>query len=138
MRRIEAFCCQNPDCPQYGKRGAGNLRQHGWSSKEHRIRMLHCRTCKSYFSERKGSALWQCRLPHDKALSVLEHIADGCGVRQTARLAKVDKNTVCRLAAVAGDQAKRLHEELVAFSPEDPGDPVRREVGVRLQEGGPL
>lgn len=119
MRQIEEFCCQNSECPDYGKRDAGNLRHHGWSSKKKGIRILYCRTCGDYFSQRKGTAMWQCRLPDEKAISVLEHIAEGCGVRQTARLAKVDKNTVCRLVALAGDQAKRMHEELVAFSPED-------------------
>jgi len=119
MRRIEEFCCHNPKCPNRGKRGAGNLRWHGWSSKKSNIRMLYCRTCKSYFSQRKGSALYQCRLPQQKAISVLQHVAEGCGVRQTARLTQVDKNTVCRLVAIAGGHARRLHDELVAFSPSD-------------------
>jgi len=125
MRRIEEFCCQNSDCPDYGRRGAGNLRWHGWSSKKSKIRTLYCRTCEGYFSERRGTALWQSRLPQEKAISVLQHVAEGCGVRQTARLVKVDKNTVCRLVAIAGGQAKQMHEELVAFSPQDPGGPVR-------------
>ena len=73
--------------------------------------MLYCRTCKTYFSERKGSALWHSRLPEEKAGSVLEHIADGCGVRQTARLVKVHRDTVCRLNRQAGAHAARTHEE---------------------------
>lgn len=119
MRPIETFCCQNPDCPDHGKRGAGNLRWHGWSSKKKQIRMIHCRTCKTYFSERKGTVLWRSHLSQEKALSLLKHVAEGCGVRQTARLVKVNKNTVCRLTAVAGDHARRSHDELVAFSPSD-------------------
>lgn len=124
MRPMEMFCCQNLGCPDYGKRGAKNLRQHGWSSKPRRIRMLYCRTCDSYFSERKGTPLWQSRLEEEKALSVLEHVAEGCGVRQTARLVKVNKNTVCRLSALAGDHARRTHDELVALSPPHRRDPV--------------
>jgi transposase-like protein len=120
MRPIEAFCCQNSDCPDFGKRSAENLRQHGWSSKKNRIRLLYCRTCGSYFSERKGTALYHCHLPEEKAMSVLAHVAEGCGVRQTARLVHVNKNTVYRLTAVVGDHARRTHDELVAFSPEDP------------------
>ena len=119
MRRIEEFCCQNNQCPDYGKRDTGNLRQHGWSSRKKGIRMLYCRTCKKYFSERKGTALWQCRLPDEKAVCVLEHVAEGCGVRQTARLVKVNRNTVSRLIGVAGEHARRVHDELVAFSPQD-------------------
>jgi transposase-like protein len=124
MRPMELFCCQNLACPDYGKRGGGNVRQHGWSSKPRRIRMLYCRTCASYFSERKGTPLWQSRLEEKKALSVLEHVAEGCGVRQTARLVKVNKNTVCRLSALAGDHACRAHDELVDFSPPHRRDPV--------------
>ena len=125
MRRIEELCCQNPNCPDCGKRNAGNLRWHGWSSRKQDIRMVHCRTCDDYFSERKGTALWGVRLPEKKALEVWEHLAEGCGVRQTARLVKVDKNTVCRLTAKAGEHAGRLHEELVPVSPLDEGVAVR-------------
>lgn len=139
MERFEDFCCQNPDCPDCGKRGAGNLRWHGWSgARERHIRMLYCRTCKSYFSQRKGTALWRTHLPHEKAVAVLRHISDGCGVRQTARLTGVDKTTVCRLTRRAGEHARCVHDELVAISPLDTGDPVRREVGLRVQEAGPL
>ena len=40
-----AFACPNPDCPAYGDKGQGNLRPHGWSSKERGIRCLRCTTC---------------------------------------------------------------------------------------------
>ena len=60
------------------------------------------------------------KLPHDKVLAVLEHLAEGCGVRQTARLVGVNKDTVTRLALLAGKHAKATQDELVAFSPRDP------------------
>jgi transposase-like protein len=119
MRGIEEFCCQNLDCADHGKRGAGNLRQHGWSSKKQGIRMLYCRTCKTYFSERKGTALEGSRLPIEKAISVLEHLQDNCGVRQTSRLVKVSTGTVSRLISKAGVHAQAAHDELVADSPPD-------------------
>ena len=128
MRPIAEFCCQNSLCPDHGKRGAGNLRQHGWTSKKQQIRLLFCRTCGAYFSERKGTALYQCRLPEEKAVAVLAHVAEGCGLRQTGRLLQVNRNTVGRLAAVAGDHARRTHEERGAFSPSHHGTAVRREV----------
>jgi hypothetical protein len=37
----------------------------------------------------------------------------------------VDKNTVTRYVALAGAHAEPLHQELVAFSPHDPGGPTR-------------
>ena len=124
MDDLSRFCCQNPDCPDYGLRGRDNLRV-GFHYGPHRRRMLVCRTCQRRFSERKGTALFGTRLPHDKALAVFRHLQDGCGVRQTARLTGVDKDTVVRYALQAGTHARNSHDELVAFSPSDPRSPVR-------------
>ena len=84
-----------------------------------RRRLLRCSTCKARFSERKGTPLFDTRLPAEKALAVLRHLADGCGARQTGRLAGVDKDTAVRYALRAGGHAEQLHDELVAFSPAD-------------------
>jgi transposase-like protein len=82
--------------------------------------MVYCRTCKHSFSERKGTVLEHARLPDDKALAILKHLREGCGTRATGRLVDVDKNTVTRYLALAGDHGRKLHDELVAFSPSDP------------------
>jgi LacI family transcriptional regulator len=111
------WCCQNRDCPDYGRRGHGNLSVCGRYGTQQRYRLLYCKTCKARFSERKGTPLFDCRLPRDKLLAVLHHLAEGCGVRQTARLVGVNKNTVVRLSLRAGEHAHRLHDELVGFSP---------------------
>lgn len=117
---LEHFFCHNSDCPDHGKRGHGNLYFRGFSGREKRIRMVYCRTCKKSYSERKGTALERSQLPTDKVVSVLDHIREGCGVRATSRLTGVSRGTVSRYLAQAGDQAKNLHDELVAFSPSDP------------------
>jgi transposase-like protein len=109
--------CHNSACPDYGKRGRGNVYYRGWSGRDKLIRMVHCRTCKRSYSERKGTALERCQLPPEKAVAILRHIREGCGVRATGRLVGVSKDTVLRYVAVAGGQAKDLHDELVAFSP---------------------
>jgi len=113
---LSRFCCQNRDCSDYGKRGAGNLTACMRFGKNKRIRLLYCRTCKARFSERKGTPFFQARLSDEKALSVLEHIAEGVGVRKTGRLVGVNKNTVVRYSLLAGAHAKALHDELVFFS----------------------
>ena len=113
---LRPFCCQNTGCSKYGERGAGNLTicaRYG----PHRRRLLYCRACTYRFSERKGTPLFQARLPDAKALDILAHLADDCGVRQTARLTGTDKDTVARYALRAGPHARQLHDELVAFSP---------------------
>ena len=117
---IEHFFCHNSACADHGKRGGGNVYFRGWSGRNKSIRMVYCRTCKRSYSQRKGTALERCQLPTDKAASVLDHLREGCGVRATSRLTGVSRDTVSRLLAKAGDQAKDLHDELVSFSPSEP------------------
>jgi len=120
MDDLSRFCCLNSDCPEYGKRGAGNLTVTSRYGPDKRRRMLRCRTCKDRFSERKGTPLFGARLDSRKIESILEHVSEGCGVRQTGRLCKVDRKTVARYGRRAGGHARGLHDERVALSPPDP------------------
>ncbi len=79
--------------------------------------MVYCRVCKRSFSERNGTVLDHARLPDAKALAILEHVREGCGTRATGRPVSVDKNTVTRYVAIAGEHAEKLHDEPVAFPP---------------------
>ena len=117
---IEHFFCHNSACADHGKRGHGNVYFRGWSGRDKRIRMVYCRTCKRSYSERKGTAFERSQLPPDKVVSVLDHVREGCGVRATSRLTGVSRDTISRYLALAGEQSKKLHDELVAFSPSDP------------------
>jgi len=138
MRDLSTLCCQNSLCPDYGKRGLGNLRWGAWSGKGKKLRMALCKTCRRSFSERKGTPLFGSHLPEREGVAILRHLADGCGIRQTGRLVGHTKDTVSRYAKKAGPHGQALHDELVAFSPPDDRGAVRREVGLRAQEGGPL
>jgi len=60
---IHLFCCQNPDCPDYGKRGLGNLTVSGTSG-DHGNRMLRCRSCGYRFSEIRGTVLFNSKIEH--------------------------------------------------------------------------
>ena len=75
MEDLSRFCCQNRQCGQFGRRGAGNLTVCGHNGKSRRC-MLYCRQCKARFSERKGTPLFGAWLVEDKCVSVLEHLAD--------------------------------------------------------------
>ena len=138
MDDLARFCCHNPECPDYGKRNGGNLSVCDHYGPNKQRRMLYCATCKARFSERKGTPLFGARLPEKEIVSVLAHIVEGCGVRKTGRLVGVNKNTVIRYSVLAGEHAQDLHDELVAFSPADARSAVRREVGLRGQEGEAL
>lgn len=138
MDDLSSFCCLNPACTDLGKRGHGNLTVTARYGPAKSRRMLRCRTCKARFSERKGTPLFDARLPPDKVNDVLGHVAEGIGTRKTARLTGVHKDTVTRYTRLAGDHAETLHEELVPFSPQDRRGAVRREVGLRRQKAEEL
>jgi LacI family transcriptional regulator len=138
MDDLARFCCQNPDCSTYGLRNAGNLSVCARYGKQNHIRLLYCNACKDRFSERKGTPLFHSHRPPDKALAVLDHLDEGCGIRPTGRLVGVHRDTVVRLARLTGQHGHDAHDELVAFSPADPRGPARREVVVRLQEAEEL
>ena len=67
MDDLNNFCCQNPDCPDYGRRDLGNLRVCFRNGPNKQRRVLACRTCQQRFSERKGTPLYRAKLPEDKA-----------------------------------------------------------------------
>jgi IS1 family transposase/transposase-like protein len=118
MDDLTRFCCLNSRCPDFGRRGAGNLTVTGHLGKFRQYRLLSCRSCRARFSERKGTPLDRAHLPEDKVASILEPITEGCGVLKTARLVKVHPDTVSRYTRAAGEHARAAHDELVVRSPE--------------------
>ena len=120
MDDLAIFCRLNSDCPDRGKRDAGNLHVVDRYGPGKARRLLRCRTCKARFAERKGTALFASTLPPEKAEQVPHHVQEGCGVRQTARLRGVSRGTVARLALREGHHSHQLHDHKVAFSPSDP------------------
>ena len=77
------------------------------------IRYLRCSKCGAEFSERKNTALWNTKVAEDKAVSVAEHLAEGCSLRATARLARVHPSVVTRLTGKVGEHGEAFHDERV-------------------------
>jgi IS1 family transposase/transposase-like protein len=102
----------NEGCELYGQAGQNNLIMRKVYSKD-QIRYLRCRKCRMEFSERKNTALWNTKVREAKAVSVGEHLAEGCSLKGTARLVKVDASTVRRLNQRLGKHGEALHDERV-------------------------
>ena len=109
---LESLACVNPECDLYGQTGHPNLTIRKVYGQD-QIRYLRCRQCQAEFSERKNTALWNSKVPEAKAISVAEHLADGCSFKGTARLVKVDPSTVRRLNGKVGRHGRRYHEQEV-------------------------
>lgn len=111
QRKLEDLCCVEAACPDKGKRGHGNLSiRKGKGSG--RWRILRCSTCRSEFSERKGTALWGLRMAPSKVENIAAHLKEGCGIRATARLTGASKDGVTSIALRLGLHAHALHDDL--------------------------
>jgi hypothetical protein len=94
MGDLYRFCCIDSGRLEHGKWGTGNLTAFHRYSPDKARRMLRCRACKTRFSECQGTPLFGFRLPPEKAVSNLHHIAEGNGGRKTGRLVGVNRLTV--------------------------------------------
>ena len=106
---LYTLACVNPDCQRFRLTGQDNLTVRKVYGQDH-IRLLRCRTCGEEFSERRGTALFNTKVAEERAASVVNHLGEGCGVRATARLVHVAKDTVARLLRMAGRHAERFHD----------------------------
>lgn len=109
---MESLACVNLECDLYSKKGSHNLTIRKVYGRD-RIRYLRCQACQQEFSERKNTALWNSKVAEAKAISIAEHLADGCHFKSTARLVKVDPGTVRRLNRKVGQHGERHHEQEV-------------------------
>ena len=97
--------CPHAGCRYRGCLGLGNLRAHGqpnggpW-------RQFHCRACTGYFPEHHGTILHGTRVPVELLVRVLACLAEGLGIRATARVFEIDPNTVLPWLVEAAEQLR--------------------------------
>jgi IS1 family transposase len=95
--------CPNPDCAYRGWVGWGNLRANGHPSGGP-WRQLLCVVCRRYFLETLGTLLHGKRASVDLIVRVIVCLAEGLGIRGTARVCEVDPNTVLQWLVEAAEQ----------------------------------
>jgi IS1 family transposase len=101
--------CPNPDCAYRGWVGWGNLRANGhpnggpW-------RQLLCVACRRYFLETLGTIFLGKRTSSDLIVRVIACLAEGVGIRGTARVFEVDPNTVLQWLVEAAEQLRAFSQ----------------------------
>ena len=110
--QLETLACVNERCESYGQKGQHNLTVRKIYGKEG-IRYLRCQCCGKEFSERKRTALWNTKVTEEKAIAVAEHLGEGCSLKATARLVKVNASVVRRLNGQLGEHGETFHDERV-------------------------
>jgi transposase-like protein len=108
--RASTLQCGYEDCENHNNVGPGNIifiRKYGMGATQN---LFKCNRCKRTFSERKGIALYGCRLPEEKVTEVTKCLSEGTGIRATARITGVSKNTVCSMSKRIGSHMEKVTE----------------------------
>ena len=105
---LESLACVNPECISYGLPQQSNLTIRKTYGADH-IRYLRCTHCGQEFSERKNTALFNCKIPEARAINVAEHLSEGVSLKGTARLTHTNPDTVRRIAVKTGKHAQAFH-----------------------------
>jgi IS1 family transposase len=104
--------CPNPDCAYRGWVGWGNLRANGHPNSGP-WRQLLCVACRRYFLETLGTIFHGKRASVDLIVRVLACLAEGLGIRGTARVFEVDPNTVLQWLVEAADQLQAFSQHVL-------------------------
>jgi IS1 family transposase len=97
--------CPHTACDYRGWRGLGNLRANGhpnggpW-------RQFHCISCQGYFPEHHGTLFHSKQAAVELIVRVVACLAEGLGIRATARVFEVDPNTVLQWLGEAAEQLR--------------------------------
>jgi IS1 family transposase len=95
--------CPHAGCRYRGCLGLGNLRANGHPSGGP-WRQFHCTACNGYFPEHHGTIFHGKQVAVELIVRVLACLAEGLGIRATARVFEVDPNTVLGWLVEAAEQ----------------------------------
>lgn len=100
--------CHNPDCPDRGRVGQGNIGV--FSQKERRYK---CQTCGKTFAASKGTPFYRLRTGMNLVTLVVTLLSHGCPIQAIVAAFGFDERTVADWQARAGLHCERVHEHLV-------------------------
>jgi IS1 family transposase len=104
--------CPNPDCAYRGWTGRGNLRANGHPSGGP-WRQLLCVVCRGYFLETLGTLFHGKRASVERIVRVIACLAEGLGIRGTARVFEVEANTVLGWLVDAAEQLRAFSQHFL-------------------------
>ena len=110
----QSHFCPDPDCAYHDWLGRGNIRANRHPG-DQPWRQLQCVSCQGYFSETHGTIFHGKHASPDLIVRVIACLAEGLGIRGTARVFEIDANTVLSWLVEAAEQlnafsAYFLHE----------------------------
>jgi transposase-like protein/IS1 family transposase len=98
--KMNCLHCESADIKKSGKDRKGNQR-------------FQCLTCKKTFIEPQKRLLGRMILDEEKAMSVLQHLVEGCSLRSTVRITGVHLTTILNLLELVGERCENLMQERI-------------------------
>ena len=113
MNEFNDAFCPNKECKDYGLQNHGNITVRGKYGKDKTKDLLYCRTCGQRFASTRATAFFGLHLSDEKIEQIIHHAAEGVGVRATARLLGINKDTVNRVILRAGEHCELILSSLL-------------------------
>jgi hypothetical protein len=104
--------CPHTDCAYRGWLGLHNLRANGHPSGGP-WRQLHCTACDGYFPEHHGTIFHGKQAAVELIVRVVACLAEGLGIRATARVFEVAPNTVLQWLVEAAEHLRAFSASLL-------------------------
>ena len=107
------FSCQNEACTKYHQPNTGHICFAYMSSgKNCSTAYLKCTVCKKYFSENKGTFFYRRKKSKTTIIQALNNTVEGGGIRATARVFNLNKNTLLNWIKDAGKRCANLEKKI--------------------------
>lgn len=105
--------CINDACALYQVKGHGNIKLMGHFGTGKLSHQVYCTLCRKSMSERYGTVYFHSPLGPDEIGRIVRCLMEGNGIRGTARITGHSKDTIMRIVARAGNQAKAVMDEML-------------------------
>jgi 4-amino-4-deoxy-L-arabinose transferase-like glycosyltransferase/transposase-like protein len=107
------YFCPHTDCPNYGKVGPDNQIVGAGRYGKANTQLLRCKVCGRTFSARRGTPLFGLKASEETFYDVIACLAEGNGIRATARIKGVDKDTVAEWLDTASKHVEAVSRYLM-------------------------
>jgi len=108
------YFCTNANCKMYGLKNQGNIVKAGTYGKGNKQKqMLKCKVCNHRFSETKNTVFFNSNYSPTTIRQIIGCVAEGNGVRSTARILELDKNAVNNVILKAGNHCEIILADLL-------------------------
>jgi transposase-like protein len=110
-RKNHKVVCQNNNCEFYRIQNGKDIISKGKNKAGHKqYKCLHCNT---YFTETKGTPLFNLKTPEKKIKIICKEFMEGAGIRSIERKVHVHRDTICNLLDNLGRHAQEMTDYLV-------------------------